>query len=294
VAADAELLLVLAVLGLGAAVVNGALGHGFSSMTVPVALLFTTGRTLNPALVLVELVLNGHVLLASRAALPAVRRRVLPLVIGLVPGVGLGAGFLRTADPAWVKLAAFGALLPLVLLQAAGFRRPVRAERAAAATLGLGVGALYAVTTVSGPPLALAFNNQGLVQREFRAALALVRMAEGVLTAAAYLALGLYAASTPRLVLAMLPGVVLGVPLGAALARRLEPEAFRRLCMSFDAWIVGFGLSRLLADLGLLEPLGAHALLAAVILLDAALLYRFYRGRRGTRCRAPLGLERAA
>jgi hypothetical protein len=293
VAADAELLLVLAVLGLGAAVVNGALGHGFSSMTVPAALLFTTGRTLNPALVLVELVLNGHVLLASRAALPAVWRRVLPLVIGLVPGVGLGAGFLRTADPAWVKLAAFGALLPLVLLQAAGFRHPVRAERAAAATLGLGVGALYAVTTVSGPPLALAFNNQGLVQREFRAALALVRMAEGVLTAAAYLALGLYAASTPRLVLAMLPGVGLGVPLGAALARRLEPEAFRRLCMSFDAWIVGFGLSRLLADLGLLEPLGAHALLAAVILLDAALLYRFYRGRRATRRRAPLGLERA-
>ena len=40
-----------------AATVNGALGYGFSSITVPVALLFYTNRILNPALVLVELVI---------------------------------------------------------------------------------------------------------------------------------------------------------------------------------------------------------------------------------------------
>ena len=34
-----------------AAIVNGALGYGFSSITVPVALLFLTNRILNPALV---------------------------------------------------------------------------------------------------------------------------------------------------------------------------------------------------------------------------------------------------
>ena len=35
----------------GAAIVNGALGYGFSSITVPLALLFLTNRVLNPALV---------------------------------------------------------------------------------------------------------------------------------------------------------------------------------------------------------------------------------------------------
>ena len=35
-----------------AATVNGALGYGFSSLTVPVALLFYANRVLNPALVL--------------------------------------------------------------------------------------------------------------------------------------------------------------------------------------------------------------------------------------------------
>ena len=37
-----------------AATVNGALGYGFSSLTVPVALLFYANRVLNPALVLLE------------------------------------------------------------------------------------------------------------------------------------------------------------------------------------------------------------------------------------------------
>ena len=36
-----------------AAIVNGALGYGFSSLTVPVALLFYTNRVLNPTMVLV-------------------------------------------------------------------------------------------------------------------------------------------------------------------------------------------------------------------------------------------------
>ena len=47
-----EAALTLAIITLAAAVVNGALGYGFSSITVPLALLFLTNRVLNPALVL--------------------------------------------------------------------------------------------------------------------------------------------------------------------------------------------------------------------------------------------------
>ena len=46
--------IVLVLITFVAATVNGALGYGFSSITVPVALLFYTNRILNPALVLVE------------------------------------------------------------------------------------------------------------------------------------------------------------------------------------------------------------------------------------------------
>ena len=61
--------LALVAITLGAAIVNGALGYGFSSITVPLALLFLSNRVLNPALVLIEVPLNAYVLWVNRDAL---------------------------------------------------------------------------------------------------------------------------------------------------------------------------------------------------------------------------------
>ena len=119
----------LAAITLGAAIVNGALGYGFSSITVPLALLFLTNRVLNPALVLIEVALNAYVLWVNRAALPNVWRRVLPIVIGLAPGVLLGTALVSQVNPGWLKFGTFIVLLPLILVQAAGYRRPIRSER---------------------------------------------------------------------------------------------------------------------------------------------------------------------
>jgi len=184
--------LALVPITLAAAVVNGALGYGFSSITVPLALFFLTNRVLNAALVPIEVALNAYVLWANRDGWRPVARRVLPVVIGLAPGVLLGTAIVSLVSPAWLKLATFAALLPFVLLQAAGYRRPIRAERAAGLAFGGGVGLLYAVTIISGPPLAVALNNQGLSKREFRAALGFVRLAESTMTAVAYAAAGLF------------------------------------------------------------------------------------------------------
>src|SRR6266567_4288020 len=117
-----------------AATVNGALGYGFSSLTVPVALL----------------------------------------------------------NSDWLKFVTYVTLLPLILLQAAGFRRPIRSERSAGLAFGGALGVLYSVTTISGPPLAVALSNQGLAKQEFRAALGFIRLAESSMTAVAYFYAGLY------------------------------------------------------------------------------------------------------
>ena len=72
------------------------------------------------------------------------------------------------------------------------------------------------------------------------------------------------------------PSIAIGVPIGGWLIHRIRPETFRRVCMSFDAWVVGFGLSTLLKDLHLVADNRAYLLLAAVAVLDSWLLYRFF------------------
>ena len=261
-----------------AAIVNGALGYGFSSITVPIALLFLANRVLNPALVLIEVVLNAYVLWNNRDALRNVWARVTPIVIGLAPGVVVGTAIVAQVNPAWLRFATFLILLPLILLQAAGFRRPIRSEQAVGMVFGTGLGVLYSVTTISGPPLAVMLNNQGFAKRDFRAALGVVRLAESTMTAVAYAYAGFFTATSMALIPWIVPSIVLGVPLGAFVIRQMRVETFRRICMSFDAYVVGFGIARLLMELKLVQSNAAYLVLLVVGILDTWLLYRFFSG----------------
>jgi uncharacterized membrane protein YfcA len=272
--------LALAAITLVAAFVNGALGYGFSSLTVPVGLVFFAGRVLNPALVAIEVAINLYVLVMNRRAVATVWRRVWPIIVGLLPGVALGSYVLAAVHPDWLKLGTYALLLPLILLQAGGLRRPLGRERLVGLPFGAGLGFLYSVTTLSGPPLALLFNNQGLARQDFRAGLALIRVAESALTAFAYWQLGLFTTETLHLGGWIVPSVLLGIPLGAYAIRRIDAETFRRLCMSFDVWVVGFGLARTLLALKLAVPPAAYSAMAVAVLLDLALLYVFFRSRR--------------
>ena len=273
---DDSYLIALAVITLLAAVVNGALGYGFSSITVPVALLFLANRVLNPALVLIEVVLNAYVLWNNREAFSTVWRRVAPMVAGLTPGIVAGTAIVAQVNPAWLRFTTFLLLLPLILLQAAGFRRPIRSERSVGLVFGGGLGVLYSVTTISGPPLAIMLNNQGLAHKDFRAALGIVRLAESSITAVAYWYAGLFTATSLALIPWIVPSIVIGVPIGAFIIQRVRAETFRRICMSFDAWVVAFGVSRLLQELHLVESSAAYLVLVGVGALDIWLLSRFF------------------
>ncbi|MEY9715663.1 sulfite exporter TauE/SafE family protein [Bradyrhizobium elkanii] len=111
-----------------AAFVNGAIGYGFSSLTVPLALVFYPNRILNPAIVIIEVFVNVYVLFINLKGVPAVWRRVFPILLGLLPGIALGGYALASLQPGWIKFATYTIILPLILLQAAGWRRPIEAS----------------------------------------------------------------------------------------------------------------------------------------------------------------------
>lgn len=271
--------LVLLITSLFAATVNGALGYGYSSITVPIALLVVTSRILNPALVLIEVVVNLYALFLGRRSIKRVWPQVAPVALGILPGVLAGSLVLAAISTEWAKLVTYAALLPLILVQAAGLRFPIRRTRVVGVPFGTGVGMLYSLTTISGPPLALYFNNQGMTKDDFKVALALTRSIESTCTLVAYAALGMITSESTALVPYLAPGVLIGLPIGFALIRHVQPETFRRVAMSFDAWLVGFGLSRVVARLELLPEIWAFQILTLTILVDALMLRAFFRGR---------------
>ena len=96
------------------------------------------------------------------------------------------------------------------------------------------------------------------------------------MTAVAYAYAGLYSTTSIALIPWIVPSIVVGVPVGAFIIRHMRPETFGRICRSFDAWIVAFGLSRLLNELRLVEGRAAYLVLVFVVALDSWLLYRFF------------------
>jgi uncharacterized membrane protein YfcA len=250
------LLLILATT-LVASVVNGAIGYGFSSVTVPVALTVVPQRVLNPALVLAEVVLNAASLWMNRGALRSAWPHALPVLVGLVPGILVGSALLVAATALALKTATYLLLLPIIVWSAVQVRSHVpRADEAGPAVastgrwrafgraipFGTGLGALYAATTISGPPLALYMTRRDLAPDAFRAAVAVVRVAESAFTLVVYATLGMLVAPSPALALAILPTVVIGLPLGRALLRRMSAERFRRVVLVVDALLVSVGL----------------------------------------------------
>lgn len=285
-------LLILALTSFGAATVNGAIGYGYSSISVPIALLVVAGRVLNPALVIVEVGINLYSLWWNAGGARGVVHRVKPLAIGLVPGVIVGALLLGYIATSSAKLTAYLVLLPLILIQASGRRWPIRRERLAAVPLGAGVGVLYGLTTISGPPLALFWNNQGLAKDEFKFALAVVRTIESVCALTAYALLGLVTKDSVGILPWIVPGVLIGFPMGHWLIRKVGAETFRRVCMSVDAYLVSFGLARVLIDFGV-APVVAYQLVVATMILDGGLLWSFFVRRSELAKPPPAQLEAA-
>ena len=294
-------MVLFALLSLVASFVNGALGYGYSSISTPLALLVLANKIVNPAYVLLEAVANTVMAIAAgKKNLKATFRRTLPIIAAVAPGAIVGSAILASlssAAPNWAKFIVYAAILPLILLQAAGMRRAIKRERHAAIPLGFGIGLLYSISTISGPPIALFFNNQGFKREEFKASIAQVRITESYITCISYYLLGLFRANstgwfgsvTPiQFFEVVAPPVLIGLPLGLIVARRVNVETFRRICMNFDAWIVGYGLTRILVTFFKVNINIANALYVTIVALALVILYRYFKTKSGTKEPPPI------
>lgn len=260
----------LAILALGAALINGGIGYGFSSIITPIAIFWYSNKVLNPALVMVEVAVNVALVLRERRYIRATWPRARPVVSTLLPGIILGTIGLTSLAVNDVKIVVYATLFPLVALQLLGYSRPFKNEKRGGAAVGPGIGFLYALTTISGPPLALFLRNQGLSKDEFRCTIAQVRLAESSLTLSTYLVFSSFFSaklvtlpSVTLLPYLVIP-VVIGVPIGTLFLTRVSPEYFRRFVMIVDGIFVSYGLSRTFVTVGWMSSNNGYLLMVGL------------------------------
>ncbi len=271
-------------LALLAGIVNGVLGHGFSSLLVPPALLLVANRLLNPVLVLVEVPLNLASLLANRGRLRLDLAALRPALLGLLPGILAGGALVALLPVLPMKLATYCVLFPLVLLQASGLRWEALARPSARFPFGAATGLVYGATTISGPMLSLYFHNAKVPRDCYRSSVALLRVTESLLTAGLYLVLGLYTRASLGLTAVLAPAGLLGLGLGILLAKVVREKSFKRFCVTFNVFALGIGFAKLLEALDPRRRILFQSLwivpLALVLLQQSTWLRRMQLGNR--------------
>lgn len=150
------------------------------------------------------------------------------LILGGLPGVGLGVVFYELADPDLLRLAIGILALGFIAWQVARMRGWVRiAPRPFDARTGLVAGAASGFTSfvahAGGPPAAIFLLGQGLDKTAYQATSAITFWAINVAKVVPYAMLGIFTAETLLADLILLPVALAGIWLGVT-AHRLVPE----------------------------------------------------------------------
>jgi uncharacterized membrane protein YfcA len=229
--------------------VQSATGFGFALVLSPAMLAMLEPYEAVTALLVLGFALNVLLLFGAGGDPTAVRwRAVGPMLLAALPGLCAGFLLLVVFPKPALQVVVGAAVVAAAIVQArgtaassgAGVREPTLG---AACAVGLASGALTTSTTVSGPPIVLWLQSQGVAPAELRASLAASFLGLSV-AGAALLAAGGVLVVEPAVVLPLLAVTVAGHALGARAFRRLEPTRFRSAVL---ALVLAAGAASLVA-----------------------------------------------
>lgn len=215
------------------AVTQGCTGFGIALVAAPALMMFMPHEQVPVVIILLALLNNSGVLLETRRSVRF--RYVLPLVIGGVVGLPVGAGILATVNATGFGLFVGAIVFLAAVLMISGFRVQFRNEHHAMLPVGVLSGVLKGSTSIGGPPIVLFLTNQGADKQSFRANLVAYF---AVIDAGAILTWWYFGLLNPAvLVLAALYAlpVIAGTYCGILLARRIDEVLFKRVALTLVA-----------------------------------------------------------
>lgn len=218
-----------------AGLIQGLTGFGAGLVALPLLCLFMDIHLAVPLCLLNGLVITTTMAIELRQHLD--RRKILPLLLGSIPGVLVGAAVLKLADPGLIKH-----LLAVLLIGYSGFNlvfspRPIKPAVIWGYFAGFLTGAINAALSAGGPPAIIYTTLTDWKKDEIKATLTGFFMLNGYMTLAAYLFAGMLSRETitsfAGTVLFVLAGTVVGSKV------RIDRRAYLRLVYMI---LIGLGV----------------------------------------------------
>lgn len=211
----------------------GAVGFGFGLTTTPVLLLFLDPQTVVVAINAVAVVAFGLVLIETRDHVPY--RELAPTAVAGALGAPIGVYALASLDPSALRIAISALVLMLTALVVVKTEWRIPKPQITGPMLGFGVAAMVTGLAIGGPLLVLFFIGRGMERQGVRSSMAFFFTTMYCTAAIGYVAQGLLTAERLILIVAVVPGMILGYWLSIRLTGRMNEKVFRQAVVSIIA-----------------------------------------------------------
>lgn len=236
--------LILALILFSAGLLQGLAGFGAALLAMPLLVLVLDVKEAVTLTLLSTLIINLFLSVQLKSHLDW--RKILPLVVGCVPGVYLGVTLLAKADPALIKCS-LGVLITSYALYCLGGRlsqKPI--SKGWGYVAGFATGTINGAFSAGGPPTIIYTTLTGWKKDEIKATLSCFFLFTTSLAVIGHFFKGLATPHVLRLYsLTALP-VLAGVFLGTIFYKRLKSRAY--LTMVYYL-LIGLGLMMIVSGL---------------------------------------------
>lgn len=213
-----------------AAFTQGVAGFGNALVAVPLLAFFLPLRTIVPLTILGGLLITVY--LSWRLWPHIDRRKIIPLILGCIPGVLMGSLLLKNLPQDILRL-----LLAALLLSYSSYSllkkniKIVQGNRIWAIGAGFGTGLIGAVLSAGGPPAVIYSTLTGWSKDDIKATLSGFFLFTGIFISSVHYTAGLTTPGVFHLFILSIPAVVTGVWSGSLVYDKINTQQYTRILL---------------------------------------------------------------
>jgi uncharacterized protein len=239
-----EIYFYLTIVALGAGFIQGLSGFGSVLLSLPLLALFLDIREAIPLVNLMGVILTVMLIVQLRAHWDW--GKIMPLLVGALPGIPVGVYLLKRMDPAHVQIV-LGLVLVAYAIYGLLFKLPVgRVGGPWAYLFGFFAGGLGGAISASGPSVIVYTSLQAWSKDQIKVTLQGFFIISGLLIGVFHAANGLTTEGVIRNFLVTIPTLLAGTWFGSRLYGKFREEGYRRVMLVLLGVLGVFTLVRVL------------------------------------------------
>jgi uncharacterized membrane protein YfcA len=159
-------------------------------------------------------------------------KKIMTLIIASIVGLPIGTYLLINTDTTILKLTVGVLVSGFAILRMVGWTFPIKREILGQSIVGFLCGLFGAAVSITGPPVALFYQNQSLNKKEFRGSMASYFLVLYLLSMVTFYISGVLTTDRIMQSIYLVPAMIIGLTVGSIFSHYVSEELFKKIALA--------------------------------------------------------------